>query len=103
MSGRARRMACIAFRPTAICSENPGALSRVQSQIRRSIPESSVHRRIADTLFDLPQSAWAAISMNGPRISGARIAAIQLVCRDVAATAAFYRAAFGCTSSSRQI
>ena len=33
------------------------------------------------------------------RISGARIAAIQLVCRDVAATAAFYRAAFGCTSS----
>jgi catechol 2,3-dioxygenase-like lactoylglutathione lyase family enzyme len=38
--------------------------------------------------------------MNGTRISGARIAAIQLVCRDVTATAAFYRAVFGCTSSS---
>jgi catechol 2,3-dioxygenase-like lactoylglutathione lyase family enzyme len=37
--------------------------------------------------------------MNGTLISGARIAAIQLVCRDVAATAAFYRAAFGRTSS----
>jgi len=38
--------------------------------------------------------------MNGTRISGARIAAIQLVCRDVAATAAFYQAAFGCSSPS---
>jgi catechol 2,3-dioxygenase-like lactoylglutathione lyase family enzyme len=38
--------------------------------------------------------------MNGVPITGARIAAVQLVCRDVAATAAFYRAAFGCTSSS---
>jgi catechol 2,3-dioxygenase-like lactoylglutathione lyase family enzyme len=38
--------------------------------------------------------------MNGTRISGAQIAAIQLVCRDVAATAAFYRTAFGCTSPS---
>ena len=38
--------------------------------------------------------------MNGTPISGARIAAIQLVCRDVAAMAAFYGAAFGCTSSS---
>jgi catechol 2,3-dioxygenase-like lactoylglutathione lyase family enzyme len=38
--------------------------------------------------------------MNGTRVSGVRIAAIQLVCRDVAATAAFYRAAFDCTSSS---
>jgi catechol 2,3-dioxygenase-like lactoylglutathione lyase family enzyme len=36
--------------------------------------------------------------MNGSPIT--RIAAIQLVCRHVEATAAFYRAAFGCTSSS---
>jgi len=38
--------------------------------------------------------------MNGAPISCARIAAVQLVCRDVAATAAFYQTAFGCTSSS---